>query len=367
MNSQATKKNWIPIGIILVIVAVILGGIYFSGGRENKKITKIGVIAPLTGPLAEYGIAFKNGIELSNSQNGNSNVQYIFEDNKWDSKEAISAFNKLVQIDGVDAVMNWGTPTSEAIAPIVKDTVPFIAITTEPPITNLSPYIIRGGFNQPKDYIAQVWKYLRSKNVKKIGVMKTDIVYLNSLFAELQKAKNSDESVTLIDNFNFEDADFKTSIGKISKDNYDAIGVFLVSGQVSTFYKQAKELGVAVPVTFGSDFFESQSEIDAAQGLMNGAVYANTGATEDFVNKYVAAFNNSSQMASAAYGYDLAKIFNSAIDYTSKDTVLSSLKSVKNFSGVEGTLSYDESDGDRFFTKPTYLKTIVNNKIQVIN
>lgn len=367
MNNQATKKNWIPIGIILVIVVVILGGVYFSGGRGSKKVTKIGVIAPLTGPLAEYGIAFKNGVELANSQNGNSNVQYVFEDNKWDSKEAISAFNKLVQVDGVAAVINWGTPTSEAIAPIVKDTVPFIAITTEPPITSISPYIIRGGFNQPKDYIAQVWKYLRSKNVKNIGIMKTDIVYLNSLFAELQKAKNSDESVTLIDNFNFEDADFKTAIGKISKGKYDAIGVLMVSGQVSTFYKQAKELGISLPVTFGSDFFESQSEIDAAQGLMNGAVYANTGATQEFTDKYVSTYNNSSQMASAAYGYDLAKIFNTVINYQDKNTILQSLKSVKDFSGVEGTLSYNETNDDRYFTKPTYLKTIIDNKIQVIN
>jgi branched-chain amino acid transport system substrate-binding protein len=367
MNPQIIKRNWLPVIIVIAIIVVILGGVYFSGKKGSEKVVKIGVIAPLTGPLAEYGIAFKNGIELLNSQNSNSNVKYIFEDNKWDSKEAISAFNKLVQIDGVDLVMNWGTPTSEAIAPIVKNTVPFIAITTEPSITNISPLIIRGGFNQPQDYIAKDWEYLRAHNVKKIAVIKTDIVYLNSLLNELQKAKHSDESVTLIDSFNFEDSDFKSAIGKLSRDKYDAIGVFLVSGQISTFYKQSKELGFSLPITFGSDFFESQSEIDAAQGLMNGSIYANTGVAQDFTDKYIFTFKNSSQIASAGYGYDLAKLLNSVVDYKDKESIFTSLKSVKNFSGVEGLLNYSEPNGDRYFTKPTYLKIIENNKIKVVN
>ncbi|MBS3079114.1 ABC transporter substrate-binding protein [Candidatus Pacearchaeota archaeon] len=360
------KRNvWLIVGIVVLII--IIGFIYTNNNQKKENTIKIGVIAPLTGPLAEYGIAFKNGIELLNSENGNPNITYIFEDNKWDSKEAISAFNKLIQIEGVDIVLNWGTPTSEAIAPIVKDTVPFIAITTEPPITDLSSYIIRGGFNQPKDYIEKDWKYLRAHNVKKIAILKTDIVYLNSLLNELQKAKNSDESIVLVDNFNFEDNDFKTSIAKLSKDKYDAVGVFLTSGQISTFYKQSKELGISLPITFGSDFFESQSEIDGAQGLMNGAVFANTGVTIEFMDKYVSTFRGSSQIASAGYGYDLAKILNTVVDYKDKDTILNSLKSVKNFSGVEGTISYAEPSGDRYFTKSTYLKIIENNSIRILN
>ena len=339
---------------------------YVPKKHPNGQI-KIGVIAPLTGPLAEYGIAFRNGVELLNSQNSNPKVKYIFEDNQWDSDAAITAFNKLVQVDGVNAVINWGTPTSEAIAPLVKNTIPFIAITTEPPITKLSPYIIRGGFNQPKDYIEKDWAYLRAHNAKKIAVVKTDIEYENSLFNQLQAQKNPDESVTLVDNYNLNDADFKTSIEKLSSQKYDAVGVLMASGQISTFYKQALQLNARLPITFGSDFFESQSEIDGAQGLMNGAVYANTGVTPDFENQYMSTYKNSSQITSAGYGYDLAKIFNTLVDYTNKDTILSSLKAVKNFSGVEGILNYSESAGDRYFSKPTYLKTIINNKVQVVN
>jgi branched-chain amino acid transport system substrate-binding protein len=358
------KGVWVA-GIILVVI--IISGIYMSNQTEDQDMVKIGVIAPLTGPLAEYGIAFVNGVELLNSENANPNVEYIFEDNKWDSKEAISAYNKLVQIDGVDVVINWGTPTSEAIAPLVGETVPFIAITTEPPITSISPYIIRGGFNRPDEYIAKVWEYLRSKDVKKIGVMKTEIVYLNSLLNELDKAKNADESVVLIDNFNFGDSDFKSAIAKLSEEEYDAVGVLLVSGQISMFYKQAEELGVELPITFGSDFFESQSEIDGSQGLMDGAVYANTGVSQEFVDKYVSTFKGSSQIASAGYGYDLAKLLNSVVNYEDKETILSSLKSVKDFSGAEGTLSYAEPAGDRYFTKPTYLKIIENGAIKILN
>jgi len=361
-------KKWLPVGFVFLVILILGGLVLLSGGnKDEKENIKIGVIAPLTGPLAEYGVAFKNGIELANKDYPNKNIRYIFEDNKWDSKEAISAFNKLVQIDNVDVVMNWGTPTSEAIAPIVGEQVPLIAITTEPPIIKQSSYIIRGGFNQPGDYIAKVWEYLRSQNIKRLAIIKTEIVYLDSLFEQLEKQAKTNESVVLVDNFIFEDSDFRSTIQKLRQGNYDAIGVLLVSGQISTFYRQAKELGLDLPLTFGSDFFESQSEIDAASGLMEGAVYANTGVAEGFRERYFNTYNNSSQLTSAGYGYDLAKILNTRTDYQDKNTVMESLKSIKEFEGIEGVLEYKETENDRYFDKSTFLKIIKDGKINILN
>jgi len=355
--------------ILCIIIAVFLFGCttQSSAGTDTNGMIVIGVIAPLSGSLAEYGVAFKNGIELANIENPNQKIRYVFEDNKFDPKEAITAFHKLQQIDRASVILNWGTPTSEAIAPLTKDAkIPFIAISTEPPVTLQSEYVIRGGFNQPKDYANVLWNYLRSKGIKRIGIVRTQLVYLNTLYDELQKEMVLGESIELIDTYESDSKDFRAALTKIRDSNYDAVGVFLVSGQISQFYKQAQELGVTMK-TFGSDFFESQSEIDGAQGLMNGAVYANTGVTKDFYEKYVNKYGNASQIAFAGAGYDLAKILNTQVNFTDTNSILISIKEVKNFLGVEGNLSYVQTADDKYFLKPTYLKEIVNNSVKVLN
>ena len=45
---------------------------------------RIGVIAPLSGPLAEYGLASQNGIELARSQHPElfNHIEFIYENSQ---------------------------------------------------------------------------------------------------------------------------------------------------------------------------------------------------------------------------------------------------------------------------------------------
>jgi branched-chain amino acid transport system substrate-binding protein len=362
---------------VIVIVIVIVGWIVFKNNSKTKdtgsqnttsSVVKVGVIAPLTGPLAEYGEAFKNGITLAQEKTGNKNVQFIFEDSAYDPKQTVSALYKLRDTDKVNILFNWGDPTSQALAPLMKDQVlPFIAFTSVAPVTQTSQYTVRP-WNRPEDFAQAMWQYLRSKHLKNIGIVKVENLYLNSLMDALVKAKNTDEKVTLIDNYlSFGDKDFRTSISKIKNvsSKYDALGVYLASGQIGQFYRQAQQLGLNIP-TFGTDFFENQSDIDTASTSINGAVYANYDVSPEFKTMYQAKFGNVSQIAYAGNAYDVVMMMNN-MDLSSKDSIITSFKQIKGFAGVLGSYTYMESAADRYLSSPVHIKLINDGKIQAIN
>jgi branched-chain amino acid transport system substrate-binding protein len=356
-------KKILWLAIVMIVLVVCWSFINKNTGPTS--VVKIGVIAPLTGQLAEYGEAFKNGITLAQEELGNDKLEFIFEDSAYDSGKAISAFNKLKDLNKVNLVINWGDPTSEAIGPVAKNAlIPFIAVTTIPAVSEMSPNTIRT-LNKSEEAAEATWAYLRSKNFKKIGIIKLETAYFNSLLGALIKTKKADEKVTVVDTYlSFGDKDFKTSIAKVKGQQYDSIGVFLAGGQISQFYKQADAIGLKTP-TFGTDFFESQNDIDAAGKSMNGVVYVNYDVSDKFRDAYTKRFTNVSQIAYAGNGYDTVMMLGD-VKNGEKDSILAVLKSVKNYSGVLGKWNYIENGGDKYLASPFHVKEIQDGKIKTI-
>ncbi len=362
------KKNvWILIGII-VVIGIIVWGSLNSKKKEipSNQIIKVGVILPLTGPLAQYGEAVKNGIVLAEEKLNNKKINYVFEDSAYDSAKTITAFNKLKDFDKVDVIFNWGDPTSQAIAPLIKNNpFPLVAFSTIPAVGQMSPYIVRA-FDSSKDFADATWSYLRSKNLKNIGIIKTENPYFNGIVDELTKSKKVDEQITVVDNYlSPSDKDFKTSIVKInSGKEYDTIGVFLLSGQINQFYKQASVLGMKIP-TFGTDQFENQNEINAAGDAMNGAVYVNYDVSDNFKTDYKNRFNSDSLLAFAGLAYDTVEMLNN-VKNNDKDSIINTFKMVKNYPGVIGERNFVEISGDQYLFAPYHVKVIENGVIKLI-
>jgi branched-chain amino acid transport system substrate-binding protein len=353
------NKSYVITGAILLVILIGSWAITNKSAAPTEGVVKVGVIAPLTGPLAEYGEAFRNGIVLAQEQSPNKNVQYIFEDSAYDSGKTVTAFYKLRDTDKVDVLINWGDPTSLALATVVKDSgIPFIAATTLSDVAKASPDTVRT-LDTADDFAKVMWSYFRTHGQKNIGIVKLEHPYINNLVAALTKEKKADEKVEVIDTYqSFGDKDFRTSIVKIktAAGKYDTVGVFLGTGQIGQYYNQAAQLGLKKP-SFGTDFFESQSDIDTAGKNIDGAVYANYDVTANFKSQYQTKFGNVSQIGYAGNGYDIASLLNKEIK----------LKQVKNYSGVLGLYNYIETSGDRYLYSPVHMKLIENGVIKTIN
>lgn len=355
--------------LVLLIVMTALAGTQSAWSQDHFRI---GVIAPLSGALAEYGLAARNGIELARTEHSElfSNIDFIYEDSQWDAKTAVSAFNQLRDSQRVSLIYNWGNPTTEAVAPIAERShVPLLGMTLDPRVARSAKYVIRST-NSAADFAAAMAEYLRKSGYKTIGVVLAENTYVEGLLDGLTNALGDTVTVHVVDRYNIQDQDFRASVTKIAAGKFDAVGVFLISGQVSTFYRQLIAQKVALP-TFGTDFFESTTEIRLAKGGMNGAVYPHLGITDDFRRAYVTKFANDYQIAYAGNAYDMAitigKLFHRDTSTPTAEEIMTRLQHVQGKTGVGGTFEYrDDPEAGPHFHFPVQLKKIVGEKIEIL-
>ena len=87
--------------VALLLAAVMLLAMPILASAEGETI-RIGGLAPLTGDVAVYGTATKNGVDLYVEQiNANGGVlgkqiEMVWYDEKGDAAEAVNAYNRLV-------------------------------------------------------------------------------------------------------------------------------------------------------------------------------------------------------------------------------------------------------------------------------
>ena len=148
-------KKKIIAGLIASIMSTSL--LIGCGSSSSKnEVIKIGGIGPLTGSASTYGNSVKEGASLlikeindAGGINGKQ-IELIFEDDSATPDGAMQAFNKLVDKDGVAAIL--GGVTSGATLAIAKNAterqIPMLTPTgTEPSITNEGgEYMFRGCF-----------------------------------------------------------------------------------------------------------------------------------------------------------------------------------------------------------------------------
>jgi|GEM_PF-4687450 len=104
---------------------------------EPRRRLRVGVIAGLTGLAAPAGVSVKRGIEMADaSVDTDDHVEFIFEDDGFQAKNAVSAAQKLIAEGGIDALITFSGSTSLAVSTVAEARgVPMIAIT---PLTSVS-------------------------------------------------------------------------------------------------------------------------------------------------------------------------------------------------------------------------------------
>ena len=100
---------------IFVIVTL-----FFAIPAESQ--VRIGVITDLSGVMAFQGRQTQLGAVLAADEirAGGGQVDLLIEDHQMQTKNAVSAMQKLLSLNGVSAVFSEFTPTSVAIAPLAK-------------------------------------------------------------------------------------------------------------------------------------------------------------------------------------------------------------------------------------------------------
>lgn len=136
MNNLKT----ITIGLAIIVGLIFTGCNSGETKKTEKEVIKIGAILPLTGKYSDLGNWTKAGILLAVEDLKLSNPKYeysiLIEDAKSETKDAVTAYNKLVNIDKATIILTTSSALSLAIKPMaIQDDVLFFAIASHPEIT----------------------------------------------------------------------------------------------------------------------------------------------------------------------------------------------------------------------------------------
>ena len=255
----ARNFKWIGIPVLIALSMVVgaacdsVGGI--GGGDEPYRI---GVMESVTGPGETYGnVAVQakqlavDEINAAGGVNGRM-IELIVEDEKCNAQDAITAYRKLTDVDGVKIIL--GTSCSGAMlgaAPLAEGegVVMFSGLATNPDIANAGDYIFRTAMSDAQVGI-DTGNVLWADGVRTLatiteatdyaeGVRRTSVEQFEKRGGQLVGEERYASDVT----------DFRSQITKLLNANPDGLHVAAQSEfSGGTIVKQARELGYEGPI-----------------------------------------------------------------------------------------------------------------------
>ncbi len=238
--------------IVFTVGAALLAsaGVPFLAAQEGP--IKIGLIQPLSGPVAASGNFVRMGAEIGrdwvNARGGvlGRKVELVIEDNKSDPKEAASAAEKLIVRDKVPVIIGaWGSSMTLAAMPKLEEYgVPMVVETSSAAsITKRgNPWVFR--ISPPSEMEALGLE----KQLAALGIKKYDFLAVNTdwgrgavgAFGEVLKRGGA--QVGTVEYMDQAATDLSAQLTKIKGSGADTLLVTTSVEQITLLLKQAQEL-----------------------------------------------------------------------------------------------------------------------------
>lgn len=363
-------KSWKKVATA-ALSAMVLASVMSGCGGDKKNdaaagdTIKVGASFELTGNVANYGKAILSGAKMAidevNEKGGvnGKKLTLVESDNKSEPSESGNSVTKLVTQDRVVAII--GPATSGCVAasaPITTaNKVPQIAPSaTAPAITmdngKVRDYMFRACFIDP--FQGQVMAQfadntLKVKNVAILYDSSSD--YSKGLADVFQKTmEEKGGKVVAKEAFLSKDLDFKASLTKIKATNPEAIYVPGYYEEVSKIVKQAREIGINVPL-LGSDGWESPKLAEiAGKDALHDCYYVSAFSAQDqdpsvqkFIKDYKAKYQKDPDIF-AMQGYNAGLVLADALKRSNNATgekLAKAIAETKDLPIASGKLTYD--------------------------
>lgn len=364
------KKKFVLAAVTFASAAVLAacgaapGSSSSATGSEVSDTIKIGYNLELSGAVAAYGQAEKNGAELAleeiNKAGGvdGKKLESVSKDNKSDNTEAASLATNLATEQKVAAIV--GPATSGAVAAATPNVtnagVPLVTPSgTADTLTvsadgKVNEMVFRSTFQD--SFQGQVLAQYADDNLK----AKKVVLYYDASsdyakgIADKFKETFSGE-IVVEETFQAKDTDFQAALTKIKGQDFDAIvmpGYYTETGLIT---KQAREMGIDKPILGPDGFADAKFIESAGKANTNNVFYVSGYSTKvslsdkstKFVDAYKSKYGEEPNMF-AALAYDSVYMIAEASKdaKTSKD-IATNLASLKDFDGVTGKMTIDEN------------------------
>lgn len=289
----------------------------------------IGAAAPLTGPRAQLGRYYKQGVELAVSEiNAAGGVlgkplNVVFEDDQGDNPNAaINAVNRLMQVDKVPVFLgpHFSVTQMATQKSYCNGTTVSITGASGIPVTNSGcKYVIRVRGDDSIQSKALVEFARKELKADRIGV-----IYVNDDFGKTgaQRVAAAVEAAGLkpvgLEGHNPQDKDFSAPLARLKAANAQVVMLWTHINEAALIVRQARQMGLTMH--FAGTAMSQPTFFNLAGDMAEGVLSADDYIAENpdpvvqaFAKKYQAKYGMPSEIWAAAY-YDATRLAAAAIN-----------------------------------------------------
>ncbi|MCJ7792337.1 MAG: ABC transporter substrate-binding protein [Dehalococcoidia bacterium] len=285
---------------IILVVSALIAALTIVGCTQKSvtptpevpKTLKVGLCVPLSGPVADWGIPVKQGLELRIEQINNAggvkigqdtyNIELIAEDNLFTSDGAKTAAEKLIYRDHVNVICGGiashdtlGVQLVTTPAKIINCSMAWTSEALKPEGQPTVPYAFKS-LPTPHETIRGIWGYIQQAypQAKKVALL--DANDMSSRYGEALNAKwlkYIGLQVVSEEYYEYGTKDFVPILTKVLSQNPDVIHSGSAGmSELGTFIKQSRQMGYKglfmqeIPIT-GELLFQTSGQ-EAANGLV---------------------------------------------------------------------------------------------------
>ena len=247
--------TWKWIGLVGLLSILALAA---TACGEDDGTFKIGVMESLTGPGETYGTVANQAKQMAVDEineaggiNGRE-IELVVEDSKCSAQDAITAYNKLTDVEGIKIIL--GTSCSGAMlgaAPLAEEdgVVMFSGLATNPDIAEAGDYIFRTSMSDAQLGI-DTGNLLWADGIRTLATINEATDYAEGVRREsVAQFEKRGGQVVGEERYPTDTTDFRSQLTKLINANPDALHV-AAQAEFSggTIVKQARELGFDGPI-----------------------------------------------------------------------------------------------------------------------
>jgi len=374
--------------VFSVLFLTVILSLLAACAQAQPQTIKIGHEVALTGPNATWGQSEANAVKMAvekvNAQGGvlGKKFEIVAYDNRADKLEAVNVAKRLVEQDGVVAIIG---PAQSGVANAIREVnnsakVPVIATTaTNPKVTvnddgTVVPYTFRVCFIDP--FQGTVAAQFAAKDLKaKTAAVLYDVgdeysQFLGQYFTEA--FQKSGGTVTTSEAFRSGELDFRAQLGKIKETTPDVLFIPTQQKEAALAAKQARDLGIKATL-LGGDGWGSPDIFDLAGPAIDGSYFVNIAALEDptiqdFIKEYRAQYNQDPVLPNPVLAYDAVLWLADAIKRagtTDGEKLKDALEQTKDLQVLTGKLSVDPKTHNPL-NKPAVIQQLKDGKFTFV-
>ena len=370
---KKNKKLLIGIGIVAVVVFVFF--VIYKKVQIDKddKSLLVGVLLPLTGESASYGVECRSGIEFAVAERSIP-IKLFVEDSKGNPQTAVTSIRKLIATYKVDAIIgDMFSNTTLVIAPIAQKA----GITLLTPSASDERIVATGDkifciYPSADSEGRSMANFVNAEISTTPVVIKQNVDIFNSIANGYIRALHSRFGVAVkVEDLPKGFAEYKSLASKVSSVKPSSIYIAAYRDEVATMICALRQLGLTVPIFSQSTLLDDKL-FEKYPHQLYGVVFSGPAFSRDsdnitiksFRERYKGKFGKEPSVW-VAYGYDALGFIANAAEVASieKMTIAKAMAE----STLDGATGKTKLRVDRSSDKEMIFYTISNREFKIIH